>query len=273
MKPVTLSEPLVYQAEYSYRTSESTIYPSNDRTSCITMPQDSAKQLMNTLGGGTEKKWNTVGQLVTYQVEVPESGFYKIALRFNQNESDGSFVSRKLRVKLARDLQDYALAHQEVALAEEKSNEPIAPADQPQYEVRGQEEEEIIRSHAPQPGNAEPNSAAPNGENSEKTEPKEENKQMDEIKKQPQQPNRYITGKPADLYWLFYRGVQANQHRISEYYGKELLNILPSMPDQSDPKAYLDNVAEGFDPDKEVSVDSEDMRRNFGRTCPGISDT
>lgn len=100
-KDVALDEPIVLQAEKSYRTSESTIYPSNDRTSSITMPQHSAHQLMNTLGGGTEKKWNTVGQWVSYEVTVPESGFYKIVLRFNQNESDGSFVSRKLRVKLA----------------------------------------------------------------------------------------------------------------------------------------------------------------------------
>lgn len=100
-KPVALDTPISIQAEYSYRTSESTIYPSNDRTSSITYPQHSSKQLMNTLGGGTEKKWNTVGQWASYQVEVPESGFYKIAIRFNQNENDGSFVSRKLRVKLA----------------------------------------------------------------------------------------------------------------------------------------------------------------------------
>ena len=102
-KNVTLSEPITMQAEISFRTSESTIYPSNDRTSPITYPQHSAKQLMNTLGGGTEKKWNTVGQWVSYELTVPESGFYNIAIRFNQNESDGSFVSRKLRVKLASD--------------------------------------------------------------------------------------------------------------------------------------------------------------------------
>lgn len=99
-KEVHLDAPLRQEAEFTYQTSEITIYPSTDRSSPITSPQHPAIQMMNTLGGGTEKKWNTVGQWVSYKLNVPEDGLYKIAVRFSQNESDGAFVSRRLRVKL-----------------------------------------------------------------------------------------------------------------------------------------------------------------------------
>lgn len=91
-----------YEAEFTTATSEATIYATSDRTSCITSPQHPSAQALNTLGGGTDdKRWNTVGQWVRYEVEVPEDGFYKIALRYNQNTLQGSFVSRQLRVQLA----------------------------------------------------------------------------------------------------------------------------------------------------------------------------
>ena len=92
------------EAEYPSAASDATIYPTNDRTSCITSPQHPSKQYLNTLGGsgsGDQKKWSTVGQWVRYEVTVPESGFYKIATRFSQTTLQGSFVSRTLRVQLA----------------------------------------------------------------------------------------------------------------------------------------------------------------------------
>ena len=99
-----IDTPIVLEGEYAIATSEATIYPTSDRTSCITSPQDPALQLLNTVGGGGtggDKKWVTVGQWVRFQVDVPQSGFYKLALRFKQDEMEGSFVSRKLRVQLA----------------------------------------------------------------------------------------------------------------------------------------------------------------------------
>ncbi len=98
---VNLDAPIVYEAEFTESTSEATIYATNDRTSCITSPQDPALQALNTLGGGTDdKRWNIVGQWIRYKVTVEESGFYKIAMRYNQNTLQGSFVSRRLRVQL-----------------------------------------------------------------------------------------------------------------------------------------------------------------------------
>ena len=91
-----------YQAEYSDTVSDITLYPTTDRTSCITEPQHPSKQNLNTIGGGSidSKKWTTVGQWIRYKVEVPADGFYTIAPRFNQSLLAGSFVSRQLRVQL-----------------------------------------------------------------------------------------------------------------------------------------------------------------------------
>ncbi len=98
---VSLDTPIRYEAEFTDSTSENTIYATNDRTSSITSPQDPALQILNTLGGGVDdKRWNMVGQWIRYKVEVPESGFYKISMRFIQNTLKGSFVSRRLRVQL-----------------------------------------------------------------------------------------------------------------------------------------------------------------------------
>lgn len=101
-KTVSLEKFIKYQAEYSMTVSDITLYPTTDRTSCITEPQHPSLQKLNTIGGGStdSKKWTTVGQWIRYQIEVPETGFYTIATRFNQTVLAGSFVSRQLRVQL-----------------------------------------------------------------------------------------------------------------------------------------------------------------------------
>jgi len=89
------------QAEYATATSENTVYANADRTSWISEPQDSSAQLLNSIGGDGGSKWNTVGQWVRYTVEVEESGFYEIVLRYRQSQLEGTFSSRALRVATA----------------------------------------------------------------------------------------------------------------------------------------------------------------------------
>ena len=89
------------QAEYPTATSENTIYANADRTSWISEPQDAKSQLLNSIGGDGGSKWNTVGQWVRYSVEVEESGFYEIVLRYRQSQLEGTFSSRALRVATA----------------------------------------------------------------------------------------------------------------------------------------------------------------------------
>ena len=86
------------QAEYPSATSENTIYPSNDRTSYITEPQDASQLLLNVIGGDGGEKWRTVGQWVRYNVTVEESGFYQMTLRFRQSVNEGTFASRTVKI-------------------------------------------------------------------------------------------------------------------------------------------------------------------------------
>ncbi len=89
------------QAEYPLATSENTVYPTNDRTSYITEPQDASQLLLNAIGGDGGEKWKNIGQWVRWNIEVPETGWYQITLRFKQSVLEGTFSSRTLRVATA----------------------------------------------------------------------------------------------------------------------------------------------------------------------------
>lgn len=89
---------IIKQAEYPLATSENTVYPTNDRTSYITQPQDASQLLLNVIGGDGGDKWKNLGQWVRWEIEVPETGWYKITLRFKQSVLEGTFSSRTLRV-------------------------------------------------------------------------------------------------------------------------------------------------------------------------------
>ncbi len=87
---------MVYiEAEYPSATSDRSIYPSNDRSSAITSPQDPSQTRLNVIGGG---KWTEIGQWISYDVEIPEDGYYNISMRFMQSTMEGLFTSRKLLI-------------------------------------------------------------------------------------------------------------------------------------------------------------------------------
>lgn len=96
----------ITQAEYPASTSENTVYPTNDRTSYITQPQDASQLLMNVIGGDGGEKWKNLGQWVRWNIEAPETGWYKITLRFKQSVLEGTFSSRTLRVATASMLEE-----------------------------------------------------------------------------------------------------------------------------------------------------------------------
>ncbi len=83
------------QAEYPSATSDSSIYALNDRTSAINEPQDATTVYLNSIGGS---KWQSYGQWIEWQIEVPESGLYEIAARFKQDTMAGMYVTRKLLI-------------------------------------------------------------------------------------------------------------------------------------------------------------------------------
>ena len=83
------------EGELYTSTSDFSIYPINDRSSAITSPQDPAKQLLNAIG---DEKWETTGQWVSWTVNAPKAGLYKIGVRYRQNINDGLFSSRTIRI-------------------------------------------------------------------------------------------------------------------------------------------------------------------------------
>jgi len=88
-------EPIKIPAETPAATSEQVIYPLNDRSSAITEPQDPSLIRLNTIGN---KKWQTVGQWIRYEIDVPEAGLYNIIPRSRQAVLAGMFSSRKIRI-------------------------------------------------------------------------------------------------------------------------------------------------------------------------------
>ena len=85
------------RAETPSSSSDSTLYPVNDRSSAITSPQDPAYSVLNTVGGDT---WQTMGQWIewTFTIEKGMAGIYKIDARYLQNQIEGLYVSRRLYV-------------------------------------------------------------------------------------------------------------------------------------------------------------------------------
>lgn len=72
---------ITLQAEKPYRKSEASINAVSVRSPEV-VPYTTYNLLLNTFGG---TNWSRPGQTVTYQFPVPQSGYYKIALKYLQN--------------------------------------------------------------------------------------------------------------------------------------------------------------------------------------------
>lgn len=88
-------ENIVIEAEHLKYKNAVTILPDTDRSSAATTPQSDYALLLNTLGGDS---WKSIGNSVTWEFEVEESGVYEISTRFLQNTKDGIFTCRKLYI-------------------------------------------------------------------------------------------------------------------------------------------------------------------------------
>ncbi|MCJ8009937.1 extracellular solute-binding protein [Lederbergia wuyishanensis] len=86
---------LKIQGEDATLKSAPTLYSINDRTSPSTEPYDISKIRMNTIGG---YNWRWPGQWITWKVDVPEDGLYKLGLKYKQNMLRGLFSARKLLI-------------------------------------------------------------------------------------------------------------------------------------------------------------------------------
>lgn len=101
------------EAEHASAKSVSTIYPASDRSGPATTPSDASHIKLNTIGGNN---WKKVGETLTWDIDVPSSGYYQIAMRVRQNLNQGMNSYRTLYIdgtvpfKEARDIKfPYAL--------------------------------------------------------------------------------------------------------------------------------------------------------------------
>lgn len=91
----TVGQLKVYQAETYYRQSSSQLWPDADKSSSLTVPFSYDNVLIN-YGGGSQ--WKTPGQWITWEIDVPETGFYNLGLKYRQGYLDGLFSSRKIYI-------------------------------------------------------------------------------------------------------------------------------------------------------------------------------
>lgn len=83
------------QAEHAYAKSDAGLYPTIDRTSPLTTPYHPSELRVNTIGASN---WEIPGQWISWKVDVPADGWYKIGARYHQSKVKGTFVSRKLEI-------------------------------------------------------------------------------------------------------------------------------------------------------------------------------
>ena len=88
------------QAENARQKSDSVLYPNYDRVNAATEDQNGSTNdpkyiRINTIGGNL---WKTPGQWISWEIDVPESGWYNLGVKYRQNYLDGLFVSRDIYI-------------------------------------------------------------------------------------------------------------------------------------------------------------------------------
>lgn len=85
----------IIQAETSLYKNDSSLTAARDRSGPATMPSDPVKLKLNVIDSSTYKK---PGQILAWELDIPEDGFYKIGLRARQNDVEGLFVTRRITI-------------------------------------------------------------------------------------------------------------------------------------------------------------------------------
>jgi len=83
------------QGETAQFKSSPTLYPITDRSSPNTEPQAVSEVRINTIGG---HNWRMPGDTLTWKIDVPEDGLYKIGLKSRQEFLRGIYSTRTLWV-------------------------------------------------------------------------------------------------------------------------------------------------------------------------------
>lgn len=93
--PVTDNVFIKVQGESAILRSSPTLFAVSDHGDPTMEPYHYAEIRLNSIGG---YRWAQPGQWILWEVDVPESGLYNIAVKAKQNEKVGAFSSRKLYI-------------------------------------------------------------------------------------------------------------------------------------------------------------------------------
>lgn len=86
---------LTIEGEDATAKSSPTLYPFSERSSAAVHPYSSSKIKMNTIGG---LNWRIPGQWIEWEIDIPETGLYKMAFKTQQNYVRGIYSTRKLTI-------------------------------------------------------------------------------------------------------------------------------------------------------------------------------
>ena len=94
------AEPIRLQGENYAYTNSQTIFPTYDRGTYLTEDHTGnqshpVKERYNTVGDGT---WDTSGQKVTWEMDVPADGYYKIGIKGRQDVMRGLYSNRRIYI-------------------------------------------------------------------------------------------------------------------------------------------------------------------------------
>jgi ABC-type glycerol-3-phosphate transport system substrate-binding protein len=99
------------QGESPSAKSDPSLYAGYDRTDPAVEPYHPSKIRMNTIGA----TWNIPGQWISWKIEVPEDGLYRINFKLRQNQIRGVFSHRRLLVNgqlPAAEFDDFRFGYQ-----------------------------------------------------------------------------------------------------------------------------------------------------------------
>lgn len=85
----------LYEAESPFEKSSSMLYPTYDRSDAATSPSHYSKMRYNTIG---QSNWSHQGQWISWNINVPEDGWYSISMRARQNYQQGINSYRTLQI-------------------------------------------------------------------------------------------------------------------------------------------------------------------------------
>ncbi|MCQ2536901.1 MAG: extracellular solute-binding protein [Lachnospiraceae bacterium] len=83
------------EGESSARRSEPSLYAKYDKAAANTSPYSVTTTILNYVGGDA---WRSSGQWIEWDIEVPEDGYYNIAVKGRQNYARGAISNRSLLI-------------------------------------------------------------------------------------------------------------------------------------------------------------------------------